>query len=226
MPPYWFVWRQEDLSLRLQRKTNIMKRSVFIGLTLVAVALVSGNVLSADTITDTTLNVVYTATVGTDASDPAGTQDVTLKIDATGFSAGSGFLTAVAMQFTGASAVTLESATGGTSAWSAVMAGGLNASGCDGKGNFVCIQNLTANLPVPAGGVYTFVFDVTGLTSDSSDVKAAYNTLANNSGKNLGLTSMGIDLSPPPPPTTTPEPASLTLLGLGLAGASFLRRRK
>ena len=169
----------------------------------------------ADTVTDTTLNVIYTATV-------SGSQ-VTLTIDATGFSAGSGFLTAVAMQFTGASNATLISATGGVNAWSQVQSGGLNSNGCNGTGNFFCTQNISANLPVPANGTYTFVFDVTGLSGNASDIKAAYNVLADNSGKNLGLTSQGIDLGPP---TSTPEPASMLLLGLGLVGAPFLRRRK
>ncbi|HEV2522479.1 MAG TPA: PEP-CTERM sorting domain-containing protein [Candidatus Acidoferrales bacterium] len=200
-----------------------MKKGILIALTLVAVALVCGNIAKADTITDTTLNVVYTASVATDPADPTGTQDVTLTIDATGFSQGSGFLTSVAMQFTGATSVTLESATGGTSAWTAITSGGLNSGGCDSKGNFVCTQNLTANLPIPASGVYTFVFEVTGLTSTDSDVKAAYNTLADNTGKNLGLTSMGISLAPP---TSTPEPSSLAMLGIGMFGLAGITRRR
>jgi hypothetical protein len=203
-------------------------KKVLIFTALLAVACIAfPGLAKADTVTDTTLNVIYTATVSQDAADAANQFDVTLTIDATGFSQGSGFLTAVAMQFTGATAVSLEDATGGTSAWSAIMAGGLNSGGCNGTGNFFCTQNLTANLAVPASGLYTFVFDVTtsgGPLDTASDVKAAYNVLADNSGKNLGLTSMGIGLGTPPPPV--PEPASLTLLCLSLVGVPFLRRRK
>ena len=202
---------------------NELIKSIAMALTIVAVALACGSVAKADTITDSALNVVYMASVGTDASDPAGTQDVTLTIDATGFSQGSGFLTAVAMQFTGATSVTLESAPGGTSAWTAIQPGGLNSGGCNGVGSFACTQNLTANLPIPANGVYTFVFEVTGLTSNSADVKAAYNAAADNSGQNLGLTSMGISLAPP---VSTPEPGTLSLLGMGMFGLVAIARRR
>src|SRR5690348_6689630 len=91
----------------------------------------------AGSVTDTTLNVTYTAT-STFVPGPGNVYDVFLTVDATGFSAGSGFLTAVSMQFkTGSdvsTSVTLLMAPGGTGAWSLEIPGGLNSSGCNSLG--------------------------------------------------------------------------------------------
>jgi hypothetical protein len=184
----------------------------------------------AGSITDSTLDVTYTAT-STFTPVSGNTYDVFLTIDATSFSAGTGFLTAVEMAFkTGSdvsTGVTLVSAPGGPSAWSLEMPGGLNSGGCDGSGTSsgdVCFQNLTANKPVP-GGPYNFEFAVTMPGSDAltaiSDIKAAYNTAADNSGKNLGLTSMPITIDA----VTVAEPISLSLVGGGLLALGLLRKR-
>ena len=128
----------------------------------------------ADSTVDTTNNVTYNASsvmVG------AGEYDVTLTIDTSLFNQGPGFLTSVAMQFTGASSVSLLGAPGGVGDWSAVVGGGTNANGCDGQGNFWCTQNTTGIAPVPAAGLYTFVFDVFGSDGSpgtDSDIKAEY----------------------------------------------------
>jgi hypothetical protein len=179
-----------------------MKRFLVLTALLAIACIGLAGVAKADSTTDTALNVVYTATIGADG-------DLVVTVDATGFNQGSGFLTALSIQLPGATAVTLESASGGVAGWSGPMTpGGLNSSGCDSKAlgaGFWCIQNVSANLAVPAGSVYTFEYDVTGLTTTldgdgdiSSDVKAAYNTAADNSGKNLGLTSQSIDISTTP----------------------------
>ena len=216
-----------------------------LALLLLTISIFGERILSADTITDTNLGVTYTATsTFTPVTD--NTFDVFLVADATGFSAGSGFLTALSLAYkTGsdiASSVSLLEAPGGVSAWSLEMPGGLDAGGCNGHGansGDVCFQYMSSNAmnTVVPGGPYTFEFAVTMPGTDAltaaSDIKAAYNTAVDNSGKNLGLTSMSItiqacgDNTGVPCGGAVPEPTSLTLIGGGLIAIfAILRRRR
>jgi hypothetical protein len=214
-------------------RNNTMRKlrpELFVSLA-AAILMLTQATLSAGTITDTVLGVTYTAT-STFAPLIDNTFDVFLTVNPTAFSAGSGFLTAISMQFkTGPdipSSVFLLTAPGGVGAWSSVDVGGLNKQGCDGSNptsGFVCFQytnTSTTNTPVP-GSPYNFEFAVKMPGSDAltaaSGVKAAYNEAVNNSGTNLGVTALGITITP----SAIPEPTTLGLMGAGLLGIGAIR---
>ena len=189
--------------------------------------------VNADTVTDTSLDVSYTAT-STFVPVTDNTFDVFLTIDPTAFNAGTGFLTAFSLAFkTGSdvsTAVSLVTAPGGVADWSTEMPGGLDSGGCNGKGassGDVCFQNLGAAGTTVPGGPYKFELAVTMPDADAltaaSDIKAAYNTLQDNDGKNLGLTSMGITIQK----SAVPEPSTvLWMLAGGLIIAFIASRRR
>jgi len=158
---------------------------------------------------------------------------ITLTINSSGFVDGtdSGFLMAVSPNITGWSNATLTSAPGGTADWSAVMAGGLNSSGCNGHGTpFFCNGALSQGSfnEVGSSTPLTFVWTITDSALPTGTDQAAIKALFDDSsGKNLGITSAEITLQPGGTTRgTVPEPASLLLVASGLMGvAAVLRRR-
>jgi hypothetical protein len=147
-------------------------------------------------------------------SDGSGGFLVDLTVGTTGSL--SGTLSNFSVQFgSSPSDVTNVTITATNTDWTIVGNGNTNQCGT-GNPPFWCATGTAISVP---DGTLTFTFDVTGLSGapDTADIQAfqGQGDLAISNAVGVGG-----------PPTTTPEPASMLLLGLGLAGVPFMRRKR
>jgi hypothetical protein len=223
---------------------------------LIAVLALAGVVSTkADSITDPATNVSYNMT-STFVPDSNGLYEVTLTVDASHFSgtggASTGFLSALAVQFSGTSGFAPISFPGGVDAWGNKPAAPNNScESLTGPGGlpigFGCSPNTSLNTVGAVPGTLTFVLGVgepVGHSlSASAKIFAVYATTANGADPVFGggtiigetpITNISIQNSTSGGGTggsdgggggtPVPEPSVFTLLGIGLVALVVFHR--
>ena len=102
--------------------------------------------------------------------------------------------------------------------------GGLNASGCDGSGNFFCFAANTAPTgpALAANSSMSYVFDVTISSGNFSTYDPDFKINWDGTKNNYDLVSEALN----PTVSATPLPAALPMFAGGLGLVGLLSRRK
>ena len=112
-------------------------------------------------------------------------------------------------------------AVSGTSTGFTFLSGGLNASGCNGSGNFFCFNNTSASFPSPLPSSLSLLFSVTSDTTGSwANYSGDFKIDWVGSQNNYDLVSKTITAHDP-----VPEPATWGMMLLGFAGIGMAFRR-